>query len=61
MELFIAALVVFAVVMASMAVGVIFSDRCIKGSCGGAYGQQDAEGNMVCGVCGVPVDKPKNS
>ena len=36
MELLIITIVAFAVIMAAMAVGVIFSGKCIRGSCGGA-------------------------
>ena len=35
METFIATLVIFGAVMAAMAVGVIFSNRRLSGSCGG--------------------------
>lgn len=37
-----------------MAVGVIFTGRRIKGSCGGLNGLvQDESGNEVCGICGI--------
>lgn len=44
-----AAIVVFLVLMAAMAVGVIFSNKPIKGSCGGlnALGMKDG-----CEICG---------
>ena len=35
MQILIATLVVFCIVMSAMAVGVIFSNRRLKGSCGG--------------------------
>lgn len=35
MQTLIATLIIFGVVMAAMAVGVIFSNRTLKGSCGG--------------------------
>jgi len=35
METFLAAALIFGIAMAAMAVGVIFSDRQLKGSCGG--------------------------
>ena len=42
MNLYVASFVVFALVLTGMAVGVIFSGPCIRGSCGGV-------GNCVCG------------
>ena len=56
MSYFIAALIVFAVVMIIMAVGVVLGGREIKGSCGGLNAVSDPEGNMICGVCGQQVD-----
>lgn len=35
MEIFLGTLIFFGLAMAAMAVGVIFSDRRLKGSCGG--------------------------
>ena len=52
MTLLIAAFVAFALVMAAMAVGVIFSDRRIKGSCGGLSSMSDRYGQPVC-ECGA--------
>ena len=42
MQEFASAFVLFGIVLAGMAIGVIFSNRCIKGSCGGV-------GSCVCG------------
>ena len=50
--LFLAALVVFALVMAGMAVGVILGRRRITGSCGGLANLQAAEGEPMC-ECGA--------
>ena len=36
MQIFLATALIFGLVMVAMAVGVIFSDRRLKGSCGGA-------------------------
>ncbi|MFW2542000.1 (Na+)-NQR maturation NqrM [Primorskyibacter sp. 2E107] len=38
----------FALVMAGMAVGVMFSGRTIKGSCGGLNAISDADHCLVC-------------
>lgn len=49
MSVFFLTMLVFALVMAAMALGVIFSDKPIKGSCGGmgALGLDTA-----CDICG---------
>jgi hypothetical protein len=53
MEQYLAALLVFALVIAGMAVGVIFSGRRIKGSCGGLSTMSDELGQPLC-ECGAP-------
>ena len=53
MTYFIAA-AVFAVALAGMAVGVIVSNRRIKGSCGGLAGLRDSEGRSICEACTNP-------
>lgn len=53
MELVFPAFVVFGMVMVGMAVGVIFSNRRIKGSCGGLNAMQDEVGRPLC-ECGAP-------
>ena len=52
MTLFLSALVVFAVVIAGMAVGVILGNRRITGSCGGLANLQAADGEPMC-ECGA--------
>lgn len=52
------ALGIFALAFAGMAVGVIFSNRCIKGSCGGLSNLEGVEGCSQCGGCSVG-DKQK--
>ena len=53
MEVFVPAFVLFGIVLAGMAVGAIFSNRCIKGSCGGVgsclCGRHGEEGSAVPG------------
>ena len=52
MEVIIPAFVVFGVVMIGMAVGVIFSNRRLKGSCGGLSAMQGNLGQPLC-ECGA--------
>lgn len=47
-------IVVFAITLAAMAVGVIFSNRRIKGSCGGLANMRDSEGKTLCEACTHP-------
>ena len=59
MNILLPAFVIFAIVMVGMAVGVIFSNRRLKGSCGGLNTMQDQFGQPMCecgsvpGECGV--------
>jgi len=46
--------IVFALVMAGMAVGVIVSNRRLKGSCGGLANMKDSQGNTICDACTKP-------
>ena len=41
----------FALVMLLMALGVLLSGRCLRGSCGGLAGLRDAEGRPMCENC----------
>lgn len=43
---------VFGLVILGMAVGVIFSNRRIQGSCGGLANMRDGDGKSPCMVCG---------
>lgn len=45
---------VFAIVLTGMAVGVILSNREIKGSCGGLNKFKDSVGNPICDACSNP-------
>lgn len=52
MEVFLAAFLAFGLIVAAMAVGVIFSNRRLKGSCGGLGSMTDEHGRPLC-ECGV--------
>lgn len=47
----------FALAVAGMAVGVIFSNRCIQGSCGGLANMPGGDGKSACELCTVPADE----
>lgn len=49
------AAVVFAVAIAGMAIGVILSNRRLRGSCGGLANMRDAQGNTLCEGCTNPA------
>jgi FAD:protein FMN transferase len=46
---------VFLLAVLLMAVGVIFSNRSIKGSCGGLAGMRDEQGKTLCDACSNPA------
>ena len=57
MEAFVITLVFMGGIMAAMAVGVIFSGRALKGSCGGVGGADclcESEGKPL-GTCDLPT------
>lgn len=54
MSTFLVTLAVFLIALTGMAVGVIISNRRIKGSCGGLAGFKDNAGNSICDVCTKP-------
>jgi len=51
---FILTAIVFGVVIAAMAIGVILSNRRIQGTCGGLAGMRDSSGNTACELCSNP-------
>ena len=65
MSTLIAAFLAFGLVMVAMAVGVIFSNRRIQGSCGGLNTMSDAFGQPMCecgkapGTCGEVEGVPE--
>lgn len=54
MKLFLISAIVFALAILGMAIGVIISNRRLRGSCGGLAGRKDKEGRTVCDVCSTP-------
>lgn len=54
MKIFIVSLIVFALAVLGMAIGVLISNRRIKGSCGGLAGLKDRDGNLKCEICSDP-------
>jgi thiamine biosynthesis lipoprotein len=52
---FLLALVVFGVAVIGLAIGVILSNRRLRGSCGGLAGMQDEHGRPVCESCTTPA------
>ena len=55
MLMFVVTLAAFGLFIAAMAVGVIFSNRELKGSCGGMANLQTEKGESFCQVCGLPA------
>jgi len=45
---------VFAIALLGMAIGVIFGNRRLRGSCGGLAGFRDAQGLTPCDLCTNP-------
>ena len=46
--------VAFGLVIAAMAVGVIFGRRSISGSCGGLANKREPDGSISCALCSNP-------
>lgn len=51
-----ASLAIFVLAILGMAIGVILSNRRIKGTCGGLAGIRDDSGNTICEACTLPSD-----
>lgn len=54
-----AALAIFVIAIAGMAIGVIISNRRIQGSCGGLANLRDEHGEVECAICGDPSESCK--
>ena len=52
---FIASLCVFGLMIFGMAVGAIFNNKPVKGSCGGLANVTNEDGESSCGICSKPV------
>ena len=55
-----AAAVIMGLVLAAMAVGVMFGGKSISGSCGGLNNHRDEDGNVACSLCSNPADACKD-
>lgn len=61
MGLFIISIFAFGVIVLAMSIGVIFSGRCIRGSCGGEA-IYDADGDLLnCDTCPVRKEREAQS
>ena len=52
---FVAALLIFSIAVIGMAVGAIFANKPVKGSCGGLSAMSGSDESAECGVCSKPV------
>jgi thiamine biosynthesis lipoprotein len=52
---FLAAAMIFGLVILAMAVGAIFNNKPVKGSCGGLANVTNEDGESSCGICSKPV------
>ena len=55
LPVFLASLCMFAFVILAMAVGAIFNNKPVKGSCGGLANVTNDDGETSCGICSKPV------
>ena len=52
---FLAALMIFSIAVVGMAVGAIFANKPVTGSCGGLSAMSGSDDGSECGVCSKPV------
>jgi len=57
MMTFLISLAVFAIALIGMSVGVILSNRCIKGTCGGLNNLPDSDVSSACEACTTPPEQ----
>ncbi len=55
LPVFIATFVVFCLMILGMAVGAIFNNKPVTGSCGGIANMTNEDGESVCGICSKPT------
>lgn len=58
--LFVAAGILFLVAVGGMAIGVLVSNREIKGSCGGLASMPGSDGKSICELCSIPREECVN-
>ena len=56
MIVYLTAFAVFALAMLGMAIGVLISNRRLRGSCGGLAGMTDERGRTLCEACTTPSE-----
>ncbi len=49
--------VIFAIALCGLGIGVILSNRQLKGTCGGLQGLKDASGQSMCELCTTPKEE----
>lgn len=57
MTTFVLTATVFAFAILALGLGVMFSNRPLRGSCGGASGVKDAQGRSMCDMCTTPPEE----
>lgn len=57
MTTFIATLCVFLTAVVGLGVGVIISNRRLKGTCGGLGTMKDSDGESICDACTTPSEE----
>ena len=62
LPVFLATFLVFCLMVLGMAVGAIFNNKPVTGSCGGLANMTNEDGDSVCGICSKPtLDCPETS